>query len=1058
MCGDGGPGNPTPPGDPDIIDLSPGTNSVNLPGGQTLTINSPVAVTVNKNPDPSSYPPGSTLTPIQITGTLGLGETADISFEDPNGFGPNEKIAFVDTNGKWTLVTSTLSPDGKVLTATVDRFSIWAPVDPGDELQIISTDPDDDDTDVEFNSSILANFNGSVDASSVIDDDRFIVVEDSDGSTLTENDPLVSIDGVVQCAGTTATFTPDSDLLETTLYMAKIEAGVESEYINSNALQADYTWFFTTAAVPDTEGPEIVTVSPEGVSVGVDAFIEVEFNESLDPATISEDTFFVNDGDGNIAGTITYDGPSYTITFTPDEPLAYNTTHTVTVLGYVNGVKDLAGNILASYNSGWNYEWSFTTEEKAVTITFNFTDHFSGDLVGVGDVHMYVNGQDRSSNSDGQIILNGFSPMQLEGYMDDEPIYTYRPDATYYLDLEFLDDFDSTISVLPSFSMPAPILLSGEIMNKSGSPLYDGSVAIYTDDGREVGGGEALGDGYYEGEVLTAGELYCTVEDYETGVNYYSKIDVQEGLPLQSPDISYSGTDISFSGSVPGAENIEVNLQLGEELIWLAGWEIYSGSFSISVPHYDSDVIRLVFHMEDDYDNDFEYYDPVEYTASSSGINYNGVFNTTSPVAPSSWAHNLSWDDSSQTLTWDSAGATIYNIEFLDNSFDDFFIAIDNGDDGGDTIENAPVDEDETVLITAVPVWSEEGYLDGFMPADRASGLVITYNGLAARYVTDNDIDFIHFDASDVPQTIASNAVTAIAVDDDNEVVLIGTYGGGISYLADGMWGQFTVDEGLVSNAVRALAVDYDAGGVWVGAGFAGVTFVDMDTGASISYTPSDSDLVNYNVSSVTVDTYRGGVWIGTQGGASYLDYGSDPLSSLDDSWTTYTNASTGGGLAEDSVKDIGVNNFTGEIWFCTETTGVSCLDGIGGSWVTYTTTDGLAYNGVEAVEIDDEGGVWFGTRAGANYFDSEGVWHTYRTQQGLVNNFVSEIFIDPDGGVWICAGYNAATGGVSHFDEYGFVSFSSGENALSDGYVTAVAVNGGIWFGIYGGGVDYLP
>ncbi len=105
----------------------------------------------------------------------------------------------------------------------------------------------------------------------------------------------------------------------------------------------------------------------------------------------------------------------------------------------------------------------------------------------------------------------------------------------------------------------------------------------------------------------------------------------------------------------------------------------------------------------------------------------------------------------------------------------------------------APVDQFETLLITATPVWSEEGYIPNFMPADRYSGLVIYYDALTTRIITDNDMAFIHFDESDDPQTIASNNVTSIAVDGDDEdigVILIGTYGargGGVSYPVDGV-------------------------------------------------------------------------------------------------------------------------------------------------------------------------------------------------------------------------------------------------------------------------------
>ena len=45
-------------------------------------------------------------------------------------------------------------------------------------------------------------------------------------------------------------------------------------------------------------------------------------------------------------------------------------------------------------------------------------------------------------------------------------------------------------------------------------------------------------------------------------------------------------------------------------------------------------------------------------------------------------------------------------------------------------------------------------------------------------------------------------------------------------------------------------------------------------------------------------------------------------------------------------------------------------LDGSDGSYVKYTTADGLAHDGVRAIAIDGAGRKWFGTHGGVSVYD----------------------------------------------------------------------------------------
>jgi alpha-tubulin suppressor-like RCC1 family protein len=169
-----------------------------------------------------------------------------------------------------------------------------------------------------------------------------------DASTITNvNFTVTGVAGTVTYSGTTATFTPSSNLNYSTPYTATITTGVRDTA--GNYMASNYLWSFTTGVAPDTTPPTVSSTNPADSATGVaiNTAITATFSENMDVSTITTATFTVS----GVAGAVAYNGT--TATFTPSGNLAYSTTYTATI---TTGVRDAAGNPMAS-----NYSWSFTT-------------------------------------------------------------------------------------------------------------------------------------------------------------------------------------------------------------------------------------------------------------------------------------------------------------------------------------------------------------------------------------------------------------------------------------------------------------------------------------------------------------------------------------------------------------------------------------------------------------------------------------------------------------------------------------------------------------------------
>ena len=136
--------------------------------------------------------------------------------------------------------------------------------------------------------------------------------------------------------------------------MVRVNTTTQSS--TGTALTQPYFLAFRTGAVTDNTALTVLGISPNtgATSVPRSSAVNIGFSKDMDPSTITTSTITLS---GGIVGTITYNPASRSATFAPTSLLAGNTLYTVTVVSGASGVKDVAGNQLAS-----NYTSTFTTD------------------------------------------------------------------------------------------------------------------------------------------------------------------------------------------------------------------------------------------------------------------------------------------------------------------------------------------------------------------------------------------------------------------------------------------------------------------------------------------------------------------------------------------------------------------------------------------------------------------------------------------------------------------------------------------------------------------------
>lgn len=104
--------------------------------------------------------------------------------------------------------------------------------------------------------------------------------------------------------------------------------------------------------------PLVVSTDPadNAIDIPLEQIITAEFNEEMDPATIDQESFIIQQGTTSIAGTVAYSG--MTASFTPSSSLLPDVLYSGTIKTLV---KDLPGQALQQ-----DHNWSFTTIGEVV--------------------------------------------------------------------------------------------------------------------------------------------------------------------------------------------------------------------------------------------------------------------------------------------------------------------------------------------------------------------------------------------------------------------------------------------------------------------------------------------------------------------------------------------------------------------------------------------------------------------------------------------------------------------------------------------------------------------
>ncbi|MDQ0678709.1 hypothetical protein QFZ30_002091 [Arthrobacter pascens] len=183
-----------------------------------------------------------------------------------------------------------------------------------------------------------------------------------------------------------ATLNPDANLAAGTTYTATIRGGSGGvKDVAGNALAADKTWTFTTAAAGsgDTTAPTVTGTSPAATSpaatgVAVTANVTGTFSEAMNTSTVTPSTFTLKAGATTVPAAVSYNTTTRVATLNPDANLAAGTTYTATI---TVGVKDVAGNALAAPKT-WNFTTAAAGTSETVTLTATADSYVSSGATG----------------------------------------------------------------------------------------------------------------------------------------------------------------------------------------------------------------------------------------------------------------------------------------------------------------------------------------------------------------------------------------------------------------------------------------------------------------------------------------------------------------------------------------------------------------------------------------------------------------------------------------------------------------------------------------------------
>jgi ligand-binding sensor domain-containing protein/signal transduction histidine kinase len=293
-------------------------------------------------------------------------------------------------------------------------------------------------------------------------------------------------------------------------------------------------------------------------------------------------------------------------------------------------------------------------------------------------------------------------------------------------------------------------------------------------------------------------------------------------------------------------------------------------------------------------------------------------------------------------------------------------------------------------------------------------------------------VRFSTFDTRNTP-VLRSNHISALLADSHRNL-WIGTQGGGLTVLHEGIFRTYSSADGLVGDTVLCLQEGRD-GSIWIGTSGAGLA--RFFNGRFETYT-SRNGLPNDSVFALAADS-DGSLWIGTHAGLSHFKNG------------MFSSYGSKEGLSDTYVKCLKLAH-NGELWIGTNGGGLNLF--ANGKFKSYTVRQGMSSNTIWALAEDRSGSLWIGTFDGGIDRLQNGKISIFSDKDGLPSNRALALFIDKDSSLWIGTGGT----GIARLRAGPFQSITS-RDGLSNDVVLPVYQDheGAIWLGTNGGGLNRI-
>ncbi|MDS1029677.1 Ig-like domain-containing protein [Bacillota bacterium LX-D] len=235
--------------------------------------------------------------------------------------------------------------DGDRIDSESWEFTTEANSNDESNVEISSTDPDANDTDVQVDAPITIKFDGKLRSSTVTTDNIYLRKSNSNSDI----DCNISYNSSTK----TVILSPKYDLDENTTYTVYVTDDVQDE--DRNNLDS-YSWKFTTESAETDAEVYLKSPLPGSTSAPISGgnFYAI-FSNGLEESTVNESNVYLTKKSTPtvlIPVKVSYTSSSYTIHITPVSNLEYNTEYTIYLSSFI---QDENGKYIEPVN------WSFKT-------------------------------------------------------------------------------------------------------------------------------------------------------------------------------------------------------------------------------------------------------------------------------------------------------------------------------------------------------------------------------------------------------------------------------------------------------------------------------------------------------------------------------------------------------------------------------------------------------------------------------------------------------------------------------------------------------------------------